>query len=86
MLWAKVRRYILDHSGFRLQTVTDSYLETYNTRDTAETSRWWQASKEPRAGGGWVIVLDTGCNNFLSCGPFGNANMVIQANQALSAP
>ena len=76
-MWAAARRWVLDNSGFRLQHYGSDFMETYNNRNSAETSTWARVTKEPGRGGQSRILIELGCNNWFSCSlsPLGEAKL-----------
>lgn len=65
--WAAARRWVLDNSGFKIQTYTDDYMETFNVQDYAATQVWARVSKEPLGESGYRILVELGCNNPFGC-------------------
>lgn len=66
--WAAARRWVLDNCGFKLQHITDDYLETYNIRDSASTAMWCRVTKSPESETVSRIELENGVNNPFSQG------------------
>lgn len=61
--WSAARRWVLDNCGFRLQHITDDYMETFNIRDVASTSMWCRVTKSPISETESRIELENGVNN-----------------------
>lgn len=66
--WSAARRWVLDHCGFRLQTVTADYMETYNVRDVASTAMWCRVTRSPISETVYRIELENGVNNLFALG------------------
>lgn len=66
--WSAARRWVLDHCGFKLQTVTADYMETFNIRDSASTHMWCRVTKSPISETTYRIELENGINNPFSFG------------------
>ena len=66
--WEAAQLWIIHHAGFKLQTVTDVILETYNPGpyDALDAVR---VTKEPIGGGRYALVVYVWCNNIFSCVP-----------------
>lgn len=69
--WSAARRWVLDNCGFKLQHVTDDYMETFNIRDPASTAMWCRVTKSPTSETEYVIELENGANNWFVGGMLG---------------
>lgn len=67
--WATARRWVLDNAGFKIQHMTDDFIETYNSTDYTSTDLWARISKEPVDGDTYRILIEVGCNNMFGCHP-----------------
>ena len=69
LMWSAARRWVLDNAGFKLQHVTDDFLETYNPAPNSPRLAA-RVTKEPLAdGSGYKIVIEAWCNNVFGCRP-----------------
>lgn len=68
--WAAARRWVLDHCGFKLEHVTDDFMETFNSGNAAATQMWCRVTKSPINETAYKIELENGANNW-----FGNGDM-----------
>jgi hypothetical protein len=66
--WAAARKWVLDHSPFKMKTVTPDYLETYGPMPN-DPSITMRVSKEPIKTGGYRIVVGVWCDNMFGCTP-----------------
>jgi hypothetical protein len=80
--WAAARRWVLDNCGFKLQHVSDDYLETYNIRDPASTGMWCRVTKTPTSETEYLIELENGANNWFVGGMLGKR---MEFNQYVNA-
>lgn len=66
--WAAARRWLLNNAGFKLQHVTDDFLETYNPpQHSADIAV--RVVKEPLQPEGYRFVVSVWCNNMFGCQP-----------------
>jgi hypothetical protein len=66
--WAAARRFILENSKFKIQTMTNDFLETYSgARNTSVLA--YRVVKEPIDATRYRIVVTTGCRNTFACVP-----------------
>ena len=61
--WLAARRWVLDTCDFKLQHVTDDFLETYHSGDYADTNMWCRVSKTPTGETTYQLELEVGVNN-----------------------
>jgi hypothetical protein len=66
--WAAARTFVLSHAGYKIQTYSTDYLETYNSVDTS-TDLAAQVNREPLPGGGYQITGRFWCANIFGCVP-----------------
>lgn len=81
--WAAARRWVLDYCGFKLQHITDDYMETFNSGDYAATEMWCRVTKSPTSETAYRIELENGVNNPFGAGGLSAARW--QFNQAVNA-
>jgi hypothetical protein len=67
--WAVARRWVLNNSGFKIQSITDDFIETFNSRDYASPRPWVRIVKEPIGEERYRITFEAGCNNMFGCVP-----------------
>lgn len=67
--WAAARRWVLSNAGFKIQTISPDYIETFNIRDATSTDLWVRVTKEPTSGTVYRILVEAGCNNMFGCVP-----------------
>lgn len=68
MKWSAARQWVLANSGFKIQLLTNDFLETYNPPRGA-TQIAVRVAKEPMADGGYRFVVTTWCGNIFGCVP-----------------
>ena len=69
--WDAAQLWIVHHSGFKLQTVTNVLMETYRGgANSAELA--FRVTKEPVGGGVFQILVFASCNNIVMCVPNGH--------------
>lgn len=66
--WGLARRFVLDNCGFRLQTYTPDFMETYNPTDSSPRLGA-QVSKDPLGGGKFELRARFYCANLFGCDP-----------------
>lgn len=69
MKWSIARRWLLDHSGFKIQNTTDDFIETYSIVGSGSPLPWVRIVKEPIDSGLYRITLEVGCDNIFGCVP-----------------
>ena len=74
--WAAARNWVTDNCGMKIETYTDSFLQTFNSSDSASTDLACSVSKTPLPSGGYTIQATMGCNNFLGCEPGATKSML----------
>jgi Short C-terminal domain len=65
--WSAARRWVLNNSSTKIQTMTDDFIETYNPRYSTDIAV--RVSKEPVASGGYRFVVNVWCKNIFGCFP-----------------
>jgi len=66
--WAEARTFVLDHAGFKIQTYSRDFMQTYNaTGDSPSLAA--SVNKQPMAGGAYKIVASFWCDNIFGCIP-----------------
>lgn len=69
MKWAAGRRFVLQHSARKIQTMTADFMETYNPAPD-DPGLAWRVSKEPSADDKtFQIVAQAWCDNLFGCVP-----------------
>lgn len=66
--WSAARRWVLDNCSFKLQHITDDYMETFNSGDYAATGMWCRVTKTPISDITYRIELENGVNNPFASG------------------
>lgn len=66
--WSAARRWVLDHCDFKLEHVTDDFMETFNIQDSASTGVWCRVTKSPENDTTYRIELENGANNWFAQG------------------
>ena len=67
-MFAAARSWVVSNCGMKIQNITDSYIETYNSTD-GNTALHCRVSKDPFGQDGWVLSVTTGCGNLFGCYP-----------------
>jgi hypothetical protein len=65
-MWAAARNWVNGTCGMKIQTMTDSYLETFGSVDTRLACR---VTKDPMPDGRYVLTVATVCGNPFGCFP-----------------
>ena len=66
--WEAAQLWIVHNAAYKLQTVTNVLLQTYNAEPNSPSIAV-QATKEPLGGGKYKIVVSVSCNNMFGCVP-----------------
>ncbi len=66
--WEGARDWVLAHCPMKIQTITDTYIQTYNTGEYSAQIEC-AVSKTMDPAGGNTITLSVGCNNLFGCDP-----------------
>lgn len=64
--WSAARNWVTSNCGMKIQTMTDSYIETYNSIDTSLACR---VTKDPEPSGGYSLSIAVSCGNMFGCVP-----------------
>jgi hypothetical protein len=65
-MWAAARDWITQECGYKIQTATDSLIETFNSSSMELQCR---ATKTPAPEGGYSFNAAAGCDNMFGCHP-----------------
>lgn len=66
--WEAAQLWIVHNAGYKLQTVTNVLLETYNATGS-RTNLAVRVTKEPLGEGKYKILVRTWCDNIFGCQP-----------------
>jgi len=66
--WAAARDWVVSNCAMKIQTMTDSYIDTYNATD-GEAGLACQVTKDPDPKGGYNIAIAVNCDNMFGCVP-----------------
>lgn len=66
--WAAARKWVLDHSAYKIQHITDDYIETYNPQRYS-TGIAVRVRKDAISSGGYRFLVDVWCDNSRGCQP-----------------
>ena len=71
VMWAAARRWVNQNAGFRLDILTDDYMETHRSANEADARLFARVEKQPvnPDAGEYAIAVTLGCHNFLGCVP-----------------
>ena len=67
--WAAARDWVINNCPMKIQTMTDSYIQTYNGVGTDDADISCAVSKTPSPDGSYTISLAAGCGNMFGCVP-----------------
>jgi hypothetical protein len=71
LMWAAARRWVIENAGYKFQTLTNDFLETYNSTTASLAAR---VIKEPLGGGRYEFVATIACGDPDHCVmPLGDA-------------
>ncbi len=68
MKWSAARTWVLKNSGWKIQTITPDFIETYNSIGGSPALAV-RVVKEPIQTGGYKIIVKTWCDNMFGCVP-----------------
>lgn len=68
MKWAAARTFVLEHAGYKIQTYSPDFLQTFSPGEY-DADLAAEVNKEPIPGGGYRIVAKFWCNNLFGCNP-----------------
>ena len=66
--WSAARNWVLNNSGWKIQHLTNDFIETYNAVGGSPRIAV-RVTKEPIAEGGYRFVVKTWCDNIFGCVP-----------------
>lgn len=66
--WAVARSFVLSHSGFKFQTYTSDFMETFNPTGGA-VQLGARVNREPQPNGTFKIAAAFWCDNVFGCVP-----------------
>jgi hypothetical protein len=66
--WSAARNWVNTNCGMKIQTMTDSYIETYNSIDS-DPSLACRVTKDPDSSGGYSLSITVSCANMFGCVP-----------------
>lgn len=65
-LWSAAQSWVATRCGMKIQTLSDSIIQTYNSID-GNMALQCNVVKEPLPGNGYQITIATGCGNLFGC-------------------
>lgn len=68
MKWSAARNWVLNNSGWKIQHLTNDFIETYNAVGGSPRIAV-RVTKEPLTEGGYKLVVKTWCDNIFGCVP-----------------
>lgn len=66
--WAAARTFVLNHAGYKFQTYTNDFMETFNPTG-ASVDLGAQVNREPQPNGVTLIAAKFWCDNIFGCSP-----------------
>jgi len=66
--WEAAQLWIVHHAAYKIQTVTNVLIETYNPGPN-EPAIAVRVTKEPQGGGKYKLLVNIWCNNMFGCTP-----------------
>lgn len=66
--WAAAREWVTANCAMKIQTITDSYIDTYNSVD-GDAGLACTVTKDPMPKGGYSIAIAATCDNMFGCVP-----------------
>lgn len=66
--WAAARDWVTANCAMKIQTMTDSFIETYNAVG-GEPGLACRVTKDPIPSGGYAITVAANCDNMFGCVP-----------------
>jgi hypothetical protein len=66
--WRRAQVYVASHSGYKIQTATDSIIQTFGPADSSPDIAF-QVTRQPMGGGREQIVASAICDNIFGCIP-----------------
>jgi hypothetical protein len=68
MKWSAARTFVLSHSGYKFQTYTPDFMETYSPAN-GDVALGAQVNREPAENGSYRISAKFWCDNIFACVP-----------------
>lgn len=81
--WAAARDWVTSNCAMKIQTITDSYISTYNATN-GEPGLACDVTKEPVPSGGYAITIAVNCDNIFGCVP-DRWSAILAFNKAVAA-
>jgi hypothetical protein len=81
--WSAARNWVDANCGMKIQTMTDSYMETANSPNSS-TNLACRVTKDPNPSGGYTLSITASCGNPFACAPDPHKAM-LEFNQAVDA-
>lgn len=81
--WAAARDWVVNNCAMKIQTMTDSYIETYNAVG-GEPGLACRVTKNPIPSGGYEINIAVSCDNIFGCVP-DKWSAIVAFNQAVQS-
>ncbi|QOU06805.1 hypothetical protein IM720_08800 [Pseudomonas fluorescens] len=66
--WSAARRWVLSNAGYKIQSITSDYIETFNPPE-ASSLLGARIIKEPKGDGSYRITAELWCSNWIGCHP-----------------
>lgn len=66
--WRRAQVYVATHAGYKIQTATDSIIQTFGPADSSPSIAF-QVTRQPIGGGREQIVASASCDNLFGCIP-----------------
>lgn len=66
--WSAARNWVNGNCGMKIQTMTESYIETYNSPDSSPDIAC-RVTKDPDPSGGYSLSIAVSCSNLFGCVP-----------------
>lgn len=67
-LWSAARNWVIGNCSMKIQNITDSYIETFNSVG-GSPGLHCRVVKDPLPEGGYILTITTGCANMFGCVP-----------------
>lgn len=82
-MWQQSQVWIAQHSAWKLQTVTDTIIQTYGPGDSTDVA--YTITRIPLGGGINSISMRAACGNLFGCVPRRPSEEIIDFNNSLRA-
>lgn len=66
--WSAARNWVTNTCGMKIQTMTETYIETYNSPETS-TDLACRVTIDPDPRGGYTLSIAVSCGNLFGCVP-----------------